>query len=90
MQQLITVRFTHPRISSSYVADVSPQLKASHAILELLSPLTGPFLSPLPPGEEYQLVLQRTGVIIPADATMDDVGVRNNDTLHIVLDVKAG
>ena len=84
------VRFTHPRKSSSvFRANISPQLTATQAILELLSPSTGPFLQPLQPGQDYMLVLSRTNTVIPANVTMGAAGVVDNDTISIILNAMA-
>jgi len=82
---LIKVRFTHPRKSTSYPADVDPLLTAKEAILELLSPSNGPFLQPVQYGQEYVLVLSRTKTIISPNTTMDVAGVIDGDTLDVVL-----
>ena len=85
----ITVGFTHPRKSTTFRAEVSPQLTAGDAIFELLSPSTGPFLPPLQPGQDYLLVLSRTNTAIAPDMTMADAGVVDQDTLAIILSMKA-
>jgi len=71
------------------MADVGLDLTAQQAILALLSPSTGPFLQPLQPGQEYQVVLQKTGNVIPPHMTMDKAGVSTGDTLDIVLNAQA-
>ncbi len=86
---VISVRFTHPRKSSTFPADVDPTLTAKGALQELLSPTNGPFLSPLQLGQEYRLVLNRTKSPIPLHMTMEQAGVVDTDTLVIVLTAPA-
>jgi hypothetical protein len=81
----ITVRFTHPRKSNTYGANIDTQLTAKEAIEALLSPLTGPFLQPAPLGQEYLLVLRRTSTLILSNMTMDTAGVKDNDILEVVF-----
>ena len=79
------VRFTHPRTSDNYLADVSALLTAKQAIDHLLSSPTGPFLSPLQAGELYELRLRRTGMIISPMMTMGNAGVIDQDVLDVSL-----
>lgn len=85
MSVVIKVRFTHPRKSTSYPANLDSLLTAKEAIDELLSPSNGSFLQPLQHGQEYVLVLSRTKTIISPNTTMDTAGVVDGDTLDVVL-----
>ena len=85
MSGILKVRFTHPRKSTSFPADVDTQLTAKEAIRELSSAGSGPFLPSLQPGQEYVLVLNRTSTLLTPNMTMDAAGVIENDTLAVVL-----
>ncbi len=78
------IRFTHPRTSDVYVADVSPLLTAQQALQALLSADTGPFLPPLGPGEDDKLILRRTNMIIPPGETMQSAGVGEGDVVDVM------
>jgi hypothetical protein len=78
------VRFTHPRNSDTYLADVSPLLTAKEALRVLLSPDTGPFLPALQPGEDDKLILRRTNKVIPPDMTMGSAGVNDGDVMDVM------
>lgn len=79
------VRFTHPRTSDTYLAEISPLLTAKQALNALHSSETGPFLPPPQSGETYNLVLRRTNQRMTPDMTMGGVGVRDGDVLDILL-----
>ncbi len=78
------VRFTHPRTSDTFVADISPLLTAKQALQALLSQETGPFLPPQQSGEQDSLVLHRTNTVIPPDTQLGDVGVVAQDVLDVM------
>lgn len=78
------VRFTHPRTSDTYLADVSPQLTARQAMNTLHLAETGPFLPPLQQGEDDKLILRRTNTVIPPDMTMESAGVLDGDVLDVM------
>jgi len=82
------VRFTHPRTSTTYLADVGSQLTAKQAISSLLTPQTGPFLPALQQGENYQLVVRRTNQVMSENMTMIQAGVVDKDVLEVVLDAR--
>lgn len=79
------VRFTHPRTSDTYLAEISPLLTVKQALNALHSSETGPFLPPPQPGETYNLVLRRTNQRMTLDTTMGSAGVQNGDVLDILL-----
>jgi hypothetical protein len=81
----VEVRFTHPRTSSSYRADVSPLLTAQQALNHLLSSETGPFLSPPYAGESYELTVRRVSKVILPHETMIQAGVQMNDVLDVTI-----
>lgn len=85
----ISVRFTHPHNNTVFLADVSRQLTAQQALMELCSPSTGPFLQPPPQGQEYQLILHKTGYALPPAMTMGSAGVQDNDTLAVAINAQA-
>lgn len=78
------VGFTHSLASDTYPADVSPELTARQALIALHSPETGPFLSPLQPGEHERLILRRTGAVIQPGTNMSNAGVADGDVLDVV------
>jgi hypothetical protein len=84
-EEAVEVRFTHPRTSSSYRADVSPLLTAKQALSHLLSSETGPFLPSLQRGENYELTVRRTNVTLLPHMTMVQAGVEQDDILEVVI-----
>ena len=85
------VRFTHPQTSDTYLADVSPMLTVQQAFSALRSQDTGPFLPPLPEGQNDTLILRRTGQRLALDMTMGEAGVQDGEVLDVVyLGIPAG
>jgi hypothetical protein len=77
------VKFTHPRSSLVYSADVSENLQVGQALLALQGPDTGPFLTPPLPGEQDTVYLERTKKSLPLSTTMGEAGVVDGDVLQI-------
>ncbi len=79
------VRFTHPRTSDTYLADINPQITAKQVIGALCGTNTGPFLQPLQSGEDYRLIVRRTNLLLAPDTTLGSAGVISQDVLDVVL-----
>lgn len=85
-QQKLNVRFTNPRNSLSYPAQVSPACTAAIAIEQLQAPATGPFLDKPPAGRPYHLVLSRTDTQLAPHQTMADAKTVDNDVFEVRQD----
>lgn len=73
------VHFIHPRTSKSFAAEVGDQLKIGQALVGL----TGPFLPALQQGEQDEVILVRTQMVLPPDMTIAQAGVVDGDALQI-------
>src|SRR5688572_4968633 len=84
MTKGITVHFSHPRLSRSLTAEVSPECTGQQAIEGLLEgDDVGPFIEPSPPGRPYDLVIKRAGQIIYPEMTFQEAGVLDGDVIEV-------
>lgn len=79
------VKFTHPRSSSSFHADIDLRLTAIEALKELHSSVTGPFLQKLKRGQKEKLVLRRLDKDIPPNMSLGEAGAIEGDYLDVVI-----
>jgi len=79
-QPLIEVTFTHPKLSTKFSAEVSPETTAQMAIDELGK---AKFIEPASAAAQYVLVHQGSGNTIPASATLASAGVKSGDTVMV-------
>ena len=85
-EQLMTVRFTHPRSSHLvFAAETTPGCTGQEAIAGLiLGGDDGPFLEPAPAGRPYELILTRTETAITPHMTLGHAGVVDGDVIAVV------
>jgi proteasome lid subunit RPN8/RPN11 len=83
----LEIHFRHPRNSSSLIADLSPDCTGAQALEALVQEVNG-FIQPLPPARWYELVISRTGNVIPPNMTFQEAGVVHGDVIDIVLPVE--
>ncbi len=79
-ETLIEVIFTHPRASTSFPAEVSPETTADQAVSELVK---ANFIEAPSGALQYVLVHQGTGTMIPANSTFASVGVKAKDIIAV-------
>ena len=80
------VTFCHPRSSITFRAQVEPNTMAQACIDGLVGE---GFIGPTDKSRPYALKLQRTNQQILDSSTMDDAGVRENDSL-VILQAEQG
>jgi hypothetical protein len=78
---VIRVCFESYERSSSYEADVSPDITAAEIIESLTGEDTESWLDRLAPSERYGLILLRTSTEI--SNTLAEAGARNGDRIHV-------
>jgi hypothetical protein len=79
----LKLNFLHPRTSTNFSADVSPECTGAIALQGLQSPATGPFLDPEPQGRPYELVLARGSKMITSTQSFADAQCQTGDTIEI-------
>lgn len=80
--QTIKLTFTHPRDSSSFEAEVSPECTGQEALNGLVE---GQFLERLSAGRAYSLKAVSSGKAIAPSQTMTSAGVKDGDTIAVLL-----
>jgi hypothetical protein len=83
--QPVELHFMHPRSSKTLTADVSPQCSGEEALAALLSNYEGPFLSPVEPGDAYELFVHRTNTYISPHTTFKQAGTIDGDLIDIKI-----
>lgn len=86
-QPLIEVTFTHPKFSTKFAAEVSPETTAQMAIDELAK---AKFIEPPSAATQYVLVHQGTRDTILASATLASAGVKSGDTIMVTEKTSGG
>lgn len=79
-QPLIEVVFAHPKFSTKFPAEVSPDTTAQMACDELVK---AKFIDAPTSGVQYVLVHQSSGSTIPASTTLAAAGVKSGDTVMV-------
>lgn len=85
-EEIIEVRFAHPRESGNHVtAEISNLCTGHDVIQELMRDADGlgAFLAPLGTGENYTLSVRRNEREIGPDMTLAEVGVQNGDLIVV-------
>jgi hypothetical protein len=82
----IPLTFLHPSNSSDrYEMAVAPEATARQTVLQLIKgDHEGPWLDPEPPGRPYELVLNRTAQVIPANVTLGGAGTVGGDVIAVM------
>ncbi len=80
----IEVTFTHPEGNNVFTAAITPQCTGARAVQGLLrGNENGPFLSPLPAGQDYVLTRKRDGHVITPNTTFEEAGVENGEVIEV-------
>lgn len=79
---LIPVTFLHPRGGKEFSADIGPDTTGQQAIDGMIKEK---FIDPSGPKEAYTLQLTRTGKLIPLSASIVSSGLKENDTITILV-----
>ena len=78
----IKVTFTHPRDSSSFEAEISPECTGKEALDGLVE---STFLERLSAARAYSVKAAATGKAIAPSQTMASAGVKDGDTIAVLL-----
>lgn len=80
----IEVTFTHPDGNNVFTAAITPQCTGAKAVQGLLrGNENGPFLSPLPTGQNYELTRKLNGQVITPNTTFEEAGVESGDVIEV-------
>lgn len=79
---LIPVTFLHPRGGKEFAADIGPDTTGQQAIDGMIKEK---FIDPAGPKEAHTLQHTRTGKLIPLSASIVSSGVKENDTITILV-----
>jgi hypothetical protein len=77
----LELTFTHPRESDRrFVAELSNDCTGAKAVTGLTEER---FLEPAPANRPYELVVARSNVLVPPNATFGSMGVQTGDVIDV-------